>query len=284
MIGTEAFILLLLFAAIAYICHTGFDLFSKGWSSYEEGYIQGAEKTLDAMYLTIPAQHLAYLSLTSFFIVTIFVSLLSGSWPFGLILGIVALLTPIFVLRGLKKRRDKLFGIQLVGGMSNMGNALKAGLSLPQAIDLIHQEMDNPIAQEFRLLSHELHFGTDMPTALGHLEERMPNPDLSLMITAINVSMEVGGNLSDIFENISDTIRERQTVEAKVKALTAQGKMQGTVMCMIPIGLCTALTVMYPDMMAPLYETTIGMILIGICIIMLICGWLLIAKLTKIDF
>ena len=280
----EFLILLLLFSAIAYICYCGVELFGKGWSSYEGRYIAGAEQTLDAMYLTIPAQHLTYLSLASFFIVTLFVSLLTTSWVLGIILGMIGLLGPTVSLKVLKSRRDKLFGIQLVSALNNMGNALKAGMSLPQAIDLVHQEMDNPIAQEFRLLAHELHFGTDMEEAFFHMEERMPNPDLSLMVTAINVAREVGGNLADIFENISGTIRERQALEAKVKALTAQGKMQGTVLCLIPVGLGTVLTLFYPGMMRPMFETNIGLLLIGFCVVMLITGWFFIVKITTIDF
>jgi tight adherence protein B len=280
----EIIILILLFAGISYFVHTGLQLFSKGWSGYEEKVLQGAEKNLEAMYLTIPPQHLNYLSLACFFMVTIIFLLTSGSWAISLIFGAFALALPPLGIRYLKKRRDKLFGLQLVPGLNNMGNALKAGLSLSQAIDLIHHEMDNPIAQEFRVLSRELHFGESMGNALASLERRMPNQDLSLMITAINIASEVGGNLADIFENISTTIRERQTLEAKVRSLTAQGKMQGTVMCLIPIGLLTILTVLYPDMMSPLYETTMGYALLSFCAVMLITGWFFIVKVTQIEF
>jgi tight adherence protein B len=120
--------------------------------------------------------------------------------------------------------------------------------------------------------------------ALKNLEKRMPNQDLSLVVTAINISMDVGGNLSDIFDNIANTIRERQTLEAKVKSLTAQGKMQGTVMCMIPIGLLSILSTLYPEMMAPLYESNEGIFTLIFCAFMLVAGWFSIAKLTQIDF
>jgi len=280
----EILILFLLFAAIAYFVHTGIQLFSKGWSGYEQKYIQGAEQTLESMYLTIPAQNILYLSIAFFVLTSLFVSLFSGSWTFGLILGVIFFFIPFISIKLLKKRRDAAFAIQLVGGLGAMGNAIKAGLSLPQAIDVVHREMDNPIAQEFRLVAHEIHFGADIVDALGHLEERMPNPDLSLIVTAISVAREVGGNLSEIFGNISNTIRERQTLDKKVKAITAQGKMQGTALCCVPILLGGALTYMYPDMMAPMYETNIGILLIILCVIMLITGWFFIVKLTAIDF
>lgn len=277
-------ILILLFGAIVYFAYVGFELFSKGWSSYEEKVTGGTEETLESMYLTIPTQHIVYLCFASFCTIALFVSLLFGNGWAGLILGSAAFLLPWFGLGFLKSRRDRLFGEQLVPALGNMGNALRAGMSLPQAIELVHQEMDNPVAQEFRFLSHELKLGTDMPTALGNLEARMPNPDLSLMVTAVNISSDVGGNLSDIFENIAETIRDRQVLTAKVKSLTAQGKMQGSVMCMIPVGLGTVLTFFYPDMMAPLYETTMGWAVLGISFVMLVLGFFSIIKLTKVDF
>ena len=293
----ELLILILFFGTIVYFVHTGIELFSKGWTSYEERMSAGkglatiegkvnfsTEKTLDAMFLTLPPQLLTYLSLASFFMVTLMVSLLLSNWSLGLFLGILALALPLVSLKVLKKRRDALFGIQLVSGLNNMGNALKAGLSLPQAIDLVATEMDNPIAQEFRLLSNELKLGTPLDEGLAHLEDRMPNPDLTLAVTAINISTEVGGNLSEVFENISGTIRERQVLAAKVKALTAQGKMQGTVMCMLPVGLVGILSSLFPDMMRPLFHTTAGMVVIVISIVMLTLGWLFMVKITQVDY
>jgi tight adherence protein B len=281
---TELPILILLFGAIVYFAFIGFELFSKGWSSYENKVTGGTEATLESMYLTIPTQHIVYLCLASFCIIALFVSLLFGNGWAGLILGSVAFILPWIGIRVLKSRRDRLFGVQLVPALGNMGNALKAGMSLNQAVELVHQEMDNPVAQEFRFLSYELKLGTDMPTALSHLEDRMPNPDLSLMVTAVNISSDVGGNLADIFENIAETIRDRQVLSAKVKSLTAQGKMQGIVMCMIPIGLLMVLTFIYPDMVAPMYETTAGLVTLGICLIKLTLGYVLITRLTKVDF
>lgn len=280
----ELSILTLLFSAIAYFVYLGMTLFSKGWSGYESKYIQGAEQTLDAMYLTIPGQNILYLSLACFFLVTLFASLLSGVWLLGIVLGGLSFFIPVISIKVLKAKRDANFAVQLVGALGAMSNAIKAGMSLPQAIDVVHKEMDNPIAQEFRLVAHEVHFGADIVDALKHLEERMPNPDLALIVTAISVAREVGGNLSEIFENISETIRERQTINKKVKAITAQGKMQGTALCCVPILLGGVLTFMYPEMMQPMYETTPGILLLIGCGLMLITGWFFIAKLTRVDF
>jgi tight adherence protein B len=280
----ELLILLLFFFGVCIFVNIGVKMFQVGWSGYEEKVTSGAEKQLEAMYLTMPAQHVFYLSLASAFMSFFITFVVLGSWSFSLVMGLLALSVPSLTLVSLKRRRDRHFGEQLVPALGNMGNALKAGLSLNQAMDLIHREMDNPIAQEFRLVAQELRFGENLVEALQHLEKRMPNPDLSLMVTAIHISTEVGGNLAEVFEHISETIRDRQTLEAKVKALTAQGKMQGFVMCGIPIGLGAILTAMHPDMMAPLYTTGAGMVLMVVIAIMLVMGWVMINKLTRIEF
>ena len=280
----EGLILLLLFGGVCTFVFIGVKLFSVGWAGYEEGVTSVSERQLEAMYLTIPAQHVLYLSLGTAFGLFLTLFLLAGSWSFSVLMGLLGLGVPSVALSYLKRRRDRLFGEQLVPALGNMANALKAGLSLNQAIDLVHREMSNPIAQEFRLVSQELKFGERLPEALKHLEDRLPNADLPLVVTAINISTEVGGNLADIFGNIADTIRDRQTLERKVKSLTAQGKMQGFVMCGIPVGLAVILSLLYPDMMAPLYETVPGVLLMVVMFVMLSMGWYMIAKLTRIDF
>ena len=246
--------------------------------------IKGAEKTLDSMYLTIPAQHLNVLSMGLFFFMALMGYLLTGNLWFTILGAALALPAPWVILSALKKRRHKRFGIQLATALSQMGNALKAGQSLQQAINLVHEEMPNPIAQEFRLLSHELHFGTDIVEALRNLSERMPGEDLTLMVTAVDISTEVGGNLAEVFDTLSNTIRDRQTLESKVSALTAQGRMQGIVLCSIPVGLCALLSLFFPGMMDPLFTTQIGWATLALCTIMIGAGWFTIQKMVKVDF
>ncbi|MFH1023437.1 MAG: type II secretion system F family protein [Planctomycetota bacterium] len=271
------------FLAVVLFIMVGVEIFSRGWESYEERYVQGAEKTLDSMFITLPREHIVYLSIAAFAVMTGLGTLASGYIWVGLPAGMAAFAAPPFVLRWMKNRRDAKFGLQLVDALSSIGNALKAGLSLPQALDLIAREMDNPIRQEFRLVTHELKFGIRMEEALGHLRDRMPNPDVELMGTAITISQEVGGNLAEVFENIANTIRERHRVEARIRALTAQGKLQGIILCLVPFALGGFLTAFYPGMMRPLYETGIGWALIGGVLILEAMGAFFIKKIVTID-
>jgi len=280
---TETLILILVFTGMVFFVLVGMELFGRGWDSYEERYVRGAEKTLNAMYVTIPAEHLLYLSLASFVLVSMLFTLLTGYFFVGVVLGLCAFSFPRIAINILKHRRDLKFGLQLVDALSSMGNALKAGLSLPQSLEIIHQEMDNPIRQEFRLLTQELRFGVRMEDAFNRLQSRMPNPDLALVSTAITISQEVGGNLSEVFDNISKTIRERSRLESRIKALTAQGKLQGIILCLLPVVLGAFLSVFYPEMMRPLFETAAGWGIIVVSVLLLLIGGYFISRIIAIE-
>jgi tight adherence protein B len=271
------------FGAVALFAWFGFDLFSRGWQSYEEKYVKGAERSLDAMYLTIPPRHILFLSLVSMILVLGLGVLAFGNLPLSLILGLLALPLPGIVLFVLKRRRDHMFSIQLVDALVSMGNALRAGLSLPMAVELLAREMPNPMGQEMRLVAQEMRLGVDMEVALRHLYLRMPGEDLDLLITSISVSREVGGNLTEIFDNIAVTIRERHRIHGKIAALTAQGKLQGIVVGSLPIGIFLFLHIWNADLVRPMYHSALGILMIVIAVVMEALGAYFIWRVTKID-
>ncbi len=262
---------------------SGVYLFSRGWESYEQKYVGGAAQTLDAMYLTIPPQHIAYLSVFCFMIAGGLLWFVFGEPVVGLIGGTFALPAPMVVLALLKRRRDSLFGYQLVDALVNMGNSLKAGFSLPQSFMLIEREMDNPISQEFRLLNQELKLGMPMEEALGHLHQRMPSEDLDLLMTSITISREIGGNLTEVFDNIAQTIRDRHIIEGKIRALTAQGKLQGIIMSLLPVGVGFAIHIVNPKLLEPLYQTGVGWFLMALIFVLIVTGYMWIRKIVAID-
>jgi tight adherence protein B len=261
----------------------GIELFSRGWTSYEEKYVKGAEKTLDSIYLTIPLQHLAYLSVVGLLVIGGVAYLLTGNWIVAVILALAALPVPMILVRLMKRARDRRFNVQLVDALMNMSNSLKAGFSLPQALELIAREMDNPISQEFRLLVMEMRLGVEMGTALENLLERMPSDDLDLVVTSVQISSEVGGALTQVFDNIAETIRSRQRIEGRIRALTAQGRMQGLIMCLLPFVVAGALHLISPTLIRPLFTTLPGGVIMGIIVVFELCGALWIRKIINID-
>ena len=271
------------FAAVALFVLAGVGIFASGWQSYEQRYMADAERSLDAIYLTVPPQVVVYLSAVCFVILSLlWLWLLKNLWV-ALGFGLAGLGVPKLLLWWLKRRRDLKFDRQLVEALSNLGNSLKAGFSLPQALNLLSQEMDNPMRQELRLVVREMQVGADMETALQHLYERMPGEDLDLVITAILISREIGGDLTEIFDNISGTIRARHRIEGRIKALTSQGRLQGIVMCCIPPGILASLSYIAPALVRPLFAQPVGWLILGVIVALMAAGTYTIHRIVSIE-
>jgi len=272
-----------LFGAVVIFVFVGISMFTRGWTSYEEQYVQGAQRSLEAIWITMPVQNVLYLSLLTSGTGALVLFVLTQNW---IITGMFALFgfpVPKFMLMYLKHRRTVKFGMQLVDALVNMGNSLRAGFSLPQALELIQREMDNPMSQEIGLVVQEMRIGVPLEQALEHLAERMPSQDLDLLVTAIIISREIGGNLTEVFENIANTIRERHRIEGKISALTAQGKLQGIVISLLPIGIGVAVHFLTPDFLTPLYTTWQGGLMLGAVVVLEVCGMYFIYKITAIE-
>ena len=185
--------------AVAAFAIVGIEIFSKGWEGYEQKYVKGAERSLDDMYLTIPLQHLIYLSACSAIVLGILLGLLFSSIAAAVIGGFAGLAVPEILVRWMRGRRLKKFGLQLVDALANVSNSLKAGFSLPQAFQLLQDEMPDPISQEFRMVNQELRLGVSMDVVLSNLVQRVGSSDIDLVSTAISISREVGGRLPSVF-------------------------------------------------------------------------------------
>jgi len=266
----------LLVAVVADIIHVA-------WRRYENEVLKGTEVSLDQIYLNIPARQLFYVAILLFFLTTGIATLLVGSPLVGVALGAAAFWAPRLLARYLKRRRDHRFGFQLVDALMNVSNALRSGFSLPQCFELIQREMDNPIAQEFRLLNQETRVGVPLEHALEHLLDRMPSDDLDLVVTAILVSQEVGGSLAEVMDNISRTIRERHQIEGKVRALTAQGRMQAAIIGLVPIPFIFIANWLLPGYFEPLVTMWQGWVLIALMIALEVLGVLVVRKIVTIE-
>jgi len=271
------------FGAAALLVAVLADIIQGAWQRYEAEVLKGTEVTLDQIYLNIPAQQLFYAALILFVLVAGITILLFGSPILALLFGVGAFSSPRLLARYLKRRRDRRFGVQLVDALMNISNALRSGFSLPQTFELIQREMDNPIAQEFRLLNQETRVGVPIEQALQHMLDRMPSDDLDLVVTAILVSAEVGGSLAEVMDNIARTIRERHQIEGKVNALTSQGRMQAVILCLVPIVLAFIINGINPYFFEPMVKTWLGWGLFGIIGLLEFLGLLIVRKIVAID-
>ena len=184
--------------------------------------------------------------------------------------------------RWLNARYVRKFDEQLTDALGTMSNALRAGFSIAQAFESVAEADLHPISDEFALLLQQMRVGMSFDDALASMEKRVSSDDLSLVVTAIDIARKTGGNLTEIFDSISNTIRGRMRVERKVRTLTAQGRLQGLVVSLMPLILCVIMTMMKPNLMIPFLTSLSGIICLLIASVMVFVGWLVIRKIVTI--
>lgn len=199
---------------------------------------------------------------------------------FGLLLGLVG---PWLYLRIRHSRRLSAFNSQLAETLGLMAGGLQAGLSLPQAVDTVVREGNEPMAGELRRALVEQRLGVDITDALESVGERMVSEDFSWIVMAIRIQREVGGNLAEILHTVADTLRERDYLRRQVRALSAEGRLSGYILTGLPIGLFFYMLVANPEYVRVMYTTVIGMILLGVAVFLLALGGFAMAKLAKVE-
>ena len=180
-------------------------------------------------------------------------------------------------------KRRAAFNRQLPEALATMSNALRAGFSISQAFESVVEQGEPPVSEEFAILQRQLKIGMGFEEALESLAQRVGSDDLTLVTTAILISRKTGGNVTEIFDKISETIRGRQKIERKVKSLTAQGRLQGIVVSAMPVFLGVAMTALKPKMMIPFLTSPAGVLAILGMFALIAAGWLMIRKIIRID-
>lgn len=188
----------------------------------------------------------------------------------------------IFYLKLHIARRGKAFNNQLGDTLVMMSNALRAGFSFQQAMELIAREMEAPIGVEFQKVLSELALGASIETALGHMSKRVQSKDFDLVITAVLIQRQVGGNLSQILDTISDTIRERIRMRNEISSLTAQGKLSGIIVGAVPFAIVGFLYLNDPHYLQPMLDSTIGKLLLAAAAALELIAVLIIRKIVDI--
>jgi tight adherence protein B len=185
-----------------------------------------------------------------------------------------------------RKRNQRLdaFNGQLADMLGLMSGALRSGYSLLQAMELSAREGPEPAGPEFDRVVREIGFGLSPEEALNNLVTRMESEELVLMVTALNVQREVGGNLVEVLESIANTIRERTKLLGEVKVLTAQQEISGYVIALLPVGLTLILLIINPSYMLSVFQETTwcGWTMVGCSAIMILTGFLIIRRIVNI--
>ncbi len=263
----------------------------EGLQNYNQVYAQATAQQYEDLFLFIPARRLADIARAGAVLVFILLFLLTGDFtPTGALRGgilggaaaVGALFVPGVLVRLLRRRRIERFNLQLVDALVSMSSALRAGFSILQAYESVVKQAQNPIAQEFTMFLQQVRVGVRFEDALHNMETRVPSEDLTLMNQSIEIARQTGGNLTEVFEKIAATIRERLRIEQRVRSLTAQGRLQGIVVGAVPVGLLVIMTLLDPGMMLPFFASRIGIGLLVLVAVLELGGVLLIRKIVSI--
>ena len=221
-------------------------------------------------------------ALIAYIIQPIFVSAIIGA--------IVGFFLPRFYVKRQQRLRLNKFNDQLSDMLNLMVNGLRAGYSTMQAMEAVSRELPAPISDEFHRVVQEMQIGIPMEKALDNLLRRIPSDDLDFVITAINVQREVGGNLSEILDTISFTIRERVRIKGEIRVMTAQVRTSATVLSLIPVFLAVALWFVSPEYIGSFFtESSVlpqplcGIVAVATIVGMIVAGYFVMMKIADIE-
>lgn len=284
---------LLIGAAFTGLAYTLIKAYASGAGAMAESMSEETARRFEDIFLFIPARRIAEIGRTAAAAAFLlcFIPLFDHNNPIstiagtvlGATFGILALMAPTKLLDILHDRRRRKFNLQLVDALGSMSNALRAGFSINQAFETVVQNNEKPISQEFGVMLQQMRVGMSFYEALQSLDKRVGSDDLTLVVTAIDIARRTGGNLTEIFDKISLTIRERMRIERRVQTLTAQGRLQGIIVACMPVLLGAAMTFIKPGLMLPFFRSTNGMFAIGITVFLIFIGWFFISRIIRID-
>ena len=247
------------------------------------GFASGLESTLERAGLPVTPGELVAGSVTAGVLVAVASLLLVHSWLVAAVLALVALSVPFLLVRKRKTNRLEQLHEQLPDVLMILASSMRAGHSFLQALDAVAKEIGEPSNVEFSRVVTEIRLGRPANEALMALGERVGTEEYRWTMLAVNVQSEVGGNLAEILDTLADTVREREAVRRQVRVFSADGRLSMRIMAIMPPLLAVVVWRLNPEYMRPLFETTIGHLLIAGAVVLEIVGTLVARKVVKID-
>ncbi len=252
--------------------------------SYRRRFIMRTEEKVEALYLNVTSERLWLYGMMGAAGGALLLAIVSGFKPVLVAVGaICGFMAPRLYVHSMEQRRRRKFDAQLLDAITMVAGAMKVGMSLLQAMEQVTREMGPPIRQEFAHALQENRVGKPIIQALQDMKKRIGSEDLSITVNAIGIAQETGGVLSDVLLKITETIRGRNRIRTKIGTLTAQGRLQGIVMSLLPWGLAAILFVLDPGLMRPMFTTLPGQLMLGVICILELAGWLVIRRLVAVD-
>jgi len=251
--------------------------------NYKETFTATASSNMSDMFMSFDANQMFMVNLVAIIVLPTLTWLVTYDIPATLGMLALIILLPSLFYRSMRKQRLRRFEQQLPDGLVMISGAMRAGASLNIALESLVKEQPAPLSQEFELFLKEQRLGVEFEESLKKMEQRIPLPDFSMLVTALLINREVGGNLAETMETLGETLRRKGMMEGKIESLTSQGKLQGIVMSGLPILLGVLLNFIEPEAMSKLWTTTVGYLVLVVIIIMEMLGYFMISKITSID-
>jgi tight adherence protein B len=277
-----AAVFLLAAASVSCFVSLGAEVLGKALRQYQQRYVARSVHDLGAMFLFIEPRHLMRLNLAG---LALFAA--AGGWLGGAagaaLAAVAGFFAPAWAVPFYRKRRVRRFDAQLTEALQQMANALRAGLTLQQAIDQVGRDFAPPLRQEFGLFTREVKLGMSLDEALATMAARVGSEDLELVATSAAIARQLGGNMAEMFEGIAATIRERFRLEGKIAALTSQGKLQGVIVAALPFAIGLFLHSYRPDLVEPMFESAYGYVLIATIALLQAAGFVAIRRVVSVD-
>ena len=277
------FVLAAVFLSVSLIAYATINSSSTAWTEYSSSFSLSTESNLQNLFVFADTRKLLIIYLSSFIIVPGVLYFLDAN-VVVIVISVVALyLAPRFLFSWLAERRKRKINEALPDGLALIAGAMRAGSTFSIAIQALVEEQDGPLGQEFSLLLREQRVGARMEEALDNLAERVQTEEMDLFVSAALIAQEVGGNLPEILQRLSETIRRKLEMEGKIKALTAQGVLQGYVVTALPFMIMLALFFVEPEATKPLFSSLLGWLFLGVIVVLQVIGGITIRKIVRID-
>ena len=268
-------------AALAF--HLVFGALSRLVPSYRRRFKDTMSAQLSNAYLFVDPSRLLRVNLGAALLASTATAVLMGSIAWALVAALACGALPRVVLAVIRKRRREAFRRQLSDLMLLTAGGLRAGLSLAQSLEQSSGEIEAPARQEIGLMMREQRLGASFEEALGGLEQRMPIEETALFTAALRISRETGGNLAETMESLADALRRKVAIEGKIAALTAQGRLQGWAMGLLPVGSGALLWLVEPTAMSALFQTWYGLCTCACVLVMQSLGLYFVRRVMRID-
>jgi tight adherence protein B len=255
-----------------------------GYDRYQSAFTEQTGSKLENLFLFVDTKKMFLFNIVGLLALPLLIYLITGSFFYSVLSLIAFLVMPKLLLMRMEAKRKEKIVLALPDALTQIASGMIAGQTFLSAVEMMVKETKGPISQEFSLVLREQRLGMNLADAMDNLAERVQAEELDLVVTATQIASEVGGNLSEIFQRLAVSLRQKIEMEGKIKALTSQGVLQGWVVGLLPFFIIAALYFFIdPQNIEPIFTNLLGWIFLAIIIILEIIGGLMIRKIVNID-